>query len=87
MAVDREGRAVIVWEDSTAVRRRILLRFTTDGGRTLSPIHMLSTAIKPWEPDIAVGREGSVMVAWHEEQFPSVKTVVQTVRLTPGRSK
>jgi hypothetical protein len=47
MAVDREGRAVIVWEDSTAVRRRILLRYTTDGGRTLSPIHTLSTAIKP----------------------------------------
>ena len=26
MAVDPEGRAVVVWEDSTAVRRRILLR-------------------------------------------------------------
>jgi hypothetical protein len=87
MAVDREGRAVIVWEDSTAVRRRILLRYTTDGGRTLSPIHTLSTAIKAWEPDIAVGRDGSFMVAWHEEQFPSVKTVVQAVRLTPARAK
>src|SRR5215472_11642318 len=38
MVVDRQGRAVIVWEASTAVRRRILLRYTVDGGRTLSPI-------------------------------------------------
>ena len=55
MAVDPAGRAVIVWEESTAVRRRILLRYTTDGGRTLSPIHVLSTAIKAWAPDIAFG--------------------------------
>ena len=33
MAMDREERAVIAWEDSTAVRRRILLRYTT-GRRT-----------------------------------------------------
>ncbi len=81
MAVDRQGRAVIVWEASTAVRRRILLRYTADGGRTLSPIHTLSTAVKAWEPDVTVARDGFV-VAWHEEQFPSVKTVVQPIRLT-----
>ena len=35
MAVDREGRAVIVWEDSTAVRRRVLLRYApTEGARS-----------------------------------------------------
>ena len=34
-----------------------------DGGRTLSPIHTLSTAVKAWEPDIAVGRDGSFVVA------------------------
>jgi hypothetical protein len=87
MAVDRDGRAAIVWEDSTAVRRRILLRYTVDGGRTLSPIHTLSNAIKAWEPDIVVGRDGNFVVAWHEEQFPSVKTVVQSVRLEAARAK
>ena len=25
--------------------------------------------------------DGSFLIAWHEEQFPSVKTVVQTVRV------
>ena len=59
MAVDREGRAVIVWEDSTAVRRRILFRYTADGGSTLSPIQTLSTAIKAWEPDIALATDGA----------------------------
>ena len=87
MAVDREGRAVVVWEDSTAVRRRVLLRYTPDGGRTLSPIQTLSTAVKAWEPDIAVARDGSFVVAWHEEQFPFVKTVVQAVRLAPARAR
>jgi len=79
MAVSRDGRAVVVWEDSTAVRRRILFRYTADGGRTLS-------AIKAWEPDLAVAPDGSFLVAWHEEQFPSVRTVVQPVRVgTPAR--
>jgi hypothetical protein len=81
MAVSQDGRAVIVWEDSTAVRRRILLRYTADGGRTLSAIQPLSTAIKAWEPDVAVAPDGSFLVAWHEEQFPSIRTVVQPVRV------
>ena len=81
MAVDRDGRAVVVWEDSTAVRRRILFRYTADGGRTFSAVQTLSTAIKAWEPDIAAAPDGSFLIAWHEEKFPSVKTVVQTVRV------
>jgi hypothetical protein len=87
MAVGRDGRAAVVWEDSTAVRRRILLRFTVDGGRTLSPIRTLSTAIKAWEPDIVVGRDGTFVVAWHEARFPSVTTVVHPVRLDGARAK
>ena len=87
MAVDRDGRAVVVWDDSTAVRRRILLRYTVDGGRTLSPIHTLSTAIRAWDPDIVVGRDGTFVVAWHEARFPSVTTVVQPVRLDGARAR
>ena len=87
MAVDPSGRAAIVWQDSTAVRHRVLLRYTADGGRALSPIHVLSTAIKAYAPDIAVARDGSFVVAWHEEQFPYTKTVVQTARVVPTRAK
>jgi hypothetical protein len=85
MAVDPAGRAVVVWEESTAVRRRILLRYTADGGKTLSPIHVLSSAIKAYQPDVAVAPDGSFLVAWHEEQFPSLATVVQPVRIPAAR--
>ncbi|MEX2220862.1 MAG: sialidase family protein [Candidatus Rokuibacteriota bacterium] len=85
MAVDPAGRAVIVWEESTAVRRRILLRYTLDTGRTLSPIRVLSSAIKAYAPDIAFAADGSFLVAWHEEQFPFLKTVVQPLRLPKAR--
>ena len=35
---DAAGRGVVVWEDSTAVRRRILLRSVGEGGRSLGPV-------------------------------------------------
>ena len=83
LAVDPAGRAVVVWEDSTAVRRRILVRSTRDGGRTLSPPQSLSPAIKAWAPAVAATPAGFIIV-WHEEQFPSIKTVVQTLTLAEG---
>src|SRR4029450_5878243 len=85
MAVDPAGRAVVVWEESTAGRRRIVLRYTADAGRTLSPIHVLSAAIKAYQPDVAFAPDGSFLVAWHEEQFPSLKTVVEPVRIPTAR--
>jgi hypothetical protein len=51
----------------------------------LSPIRVLSTAIKAYFPDIAFAPDGSFLVAWHEEQFPFLKTVVQPVRLPKAR--
>jgi hypothetical protein len=78
LAVDARGRGVVVWEDSTAVRRRILLRSIGEGGRSLGPIRTLSQAIKAWAPAVAVG-PGGFLVAWHEEQFPATKTIVVQV--------
>ena len=83
LAVDSAGRAVVVWEDSTAVRRRVVMRTTRDGGRTLSPPQPLSPAIKAFAPAVAPSPAGFIIV-WHEEQFPSIKTVVQTVTLPDG---
>jgi hypothetical protein len=79
--VDAGGRALIVWEDATAVRRRVLLRYTTDGGETLGPIQVLSQAIKAYAPSIAISQRGEFVVVWHEEQFPITKTVIQSIRL------
>jgi hypothetical protein len=83
LAVDQAGRAVVVWEDSTAVRRRVLMRATRDGGRTLSPPQSLSPAIKAFAPAVAA-TPGGFIIVWHEEQFPSIKTVVQTLTLAEG---
>ena len=81
LAADPAGHVVIVWEEATAVRRRVLLRYSTDGGRTLSAPQALSQAIKAYAPDVAVAPSGDFVVAWHEEQFPVLKTVTQVIRL------
>jgi len=80
LAVDASGRGVVVWEDSTAVRRRVIMRTTLDGGRTLSPPQTLTQAVKAFAPDV-VAAPGGFVVVWHEEQFPSIKTVIQSVKL------
>jgi hypothetical protein len=84
LAVNPGGAAVVVWEDATAVRRRILLRASADGGRTLGPVQVLSRAIKAYMPDVAALPDGDFVVAWHEEQFPVLKTVTQRVRVNGG---
>lgn len=81
LAVNAAGQVVVVWEDATAVRRRILLRASLDGGRTLGPVQTLSSAVKAYSPDVAVTPAGDFVVAWHEERFPSLKTVVQPLRV------
>jgi hypothetical protein len=81
LVVNTTGQAIIVWEDATAVHRRVLLRYTTDGGRTLSPIHSLSQALKAYAPGVALSPSGEFVTVWHEEQFPLIKTIIQPVRL------
>lgn len=81
LASDPAGRVAIVWEEVTAVRRRVMLRYSIDGGRTLSAPQPLSQALKAYAPDVAVGPSGEFVVAWHEEQFPALKTVTQAIKL------
>jgi hypothetical protein len=85
VAVDAAGTILVVWEDSTAVRRRILARASIDGGATFSPPQALSTAMKAHSPALAARRNGFV-VAWQEEEFPAFKTVAQDVRIKGTRS-
>ncbi|MGH7335132.1 MAG: hypothetical protein ACREKS_20790, partial [Candidatus Rokuibacteriota bacterium] len=69
---------------STAVRRRVRQRVSLDGGRSFGPPHSQTTALKAYAPDLAVAPNGDFVAAWHEEQFPLTKTVVQWLR--PGGS-
>jgi hypothetical protein len=87
LAVTGDGRGIIVWEDSTAVRRRVLLRETTANG--LGPVRVLSQAVKAYAPDVTIGPDGGAVVAWHEEQFPRAKTVILRIGAAPagGRTR
>jgi hypothetical protein len=80
LAFDDAGRGVVMWEDATAVRRRVVMRTTRDGGRTLSPPRTLTEAVKAFAPDVVAAPGGFIMV-WHEEAFPSIKTVIQIIKL------
>jgi hypothetical protein len=80
LAVDAAGRGVVVWEEATAVRRRVVMRTVLEGGRTLTPVRPLSQAIKAFAPDVIATPRG-FMIVWHEEQFPTIKTVVQTLAI------
>jgi hypothetical protein len=80
LAVRPDGRAVIVWEDATAVRRRVLLREAT--AQHLGPTRVLSDAVKGYAPEVSIAPDGSAVAAWHEERFPRTITVV--MRLDAG---
>jgi hypothetical protein len=77
LAVRPDGRAVIVWEDATAVRRRVLVREAS--GARLGATRVLSDAVKGYAPDVAIGPDGIPVVAWHEERFP--RTITMVMRL------
>lgn len=83
LVVNRRNAVAVIWEDSTAVRRRVRLCMSLDGGRSFSPPQSLSTALKAYAPDVAVAPNGDFVAVWHEEQFPFTKTIVQWLR--PGR--
>jgi hypothetical protein len=77
LGVTADGRVLVVWEDATAVRRRIVARASTDGGKTFGPVEPLSSAVKAWSPALAVTADGGFVVAWLEEEFPVTRAVVQ----------
>jgi hypothetical protein len=81
LAVQRDGTLVVVWEDSTAVRRRVLARASRDGGTTFGAIEPLSTAMKAWSPAVTTAPDGGFVVAWHEEEFPVTRSALLRVRI------
>ena len=89
LAVAPGGLALVVWEEETAVRRRVLMRYSPDG-RSLGRERILTEALKSpatdIAPDIAVTPGGDFVVAWQEKRSMSVTTVLQTVRVDDERA-
>lgn len=80
MAVDPEGRVVVVWEEQSPVRREVVMSYSLDRGQTWSQPQKLNEK-KGQSPAISVNQSGLVVLAWLEHAMPSHRFVLQTLQL------
>lgn len=85
MAVHPNGAVVAVWEEVTGVRKRTVMRVSTDRGRSFGPVQPLSEGAKAENPSVAIHESGTVAVSWTEHAWPHNRIVLQqgTLNLTP----
>jgi hypothetical protein len=81
MAVHPDGRVVAVWEEVTGVRKRVVMRVSTDRGQTFGPMQTLSGGSKAEHPTVAIHDSGRVAIGWTEHAFPHNKIIVQQGQL------
>ncbi len=80
IAVDSDGRIIVVWEEQAPVKRDVVMSVSTDRGDTFSTPHKLNER-KSQTPVVAVNAQGLFVMAWMEHGMPGHKIVMQTVRL------
>ncbi len=80
MAVDPDGRLVIVWEEQSPVRREIVMSVSLDRGRTFSAPQKLNEK-KGQTPSLSMNAKGLAALAWMEHAMPAHRMVVQTIQL------
>ena len=80
MAVDPEGRLVIVWEEQSPVRREIVMSVSLDRGRTFSAPQKINDK-KGQTPSVSVNTQGLAALTWMEHSMPAHRVVVQTIQL------
>jgi hypothetical protein len=80
MAVDPDGRLVIVWEEQSPVRREIVLSISLDRGQTFSTPRKLNEK-KGQTPSLSINAKGLAVLAWMEHAMPAHRMVVQTIQL------
>lgn len=83
MAVHPDGLVVAVWEEVTGVRKRVVMRVSTDRGATFGPMQTLSGGAKAEHPTVAIHDSGRLAIGWTEHAFPHNKIIVQQGRLQP----
>lgn len=81
MAVHPAGAVLAVWEEVTGVRKRVVMRVSTDRGRTFGPEQTLSDGTKAEHPTVALHPNGSVAIGWMEHAFPHNRIVVRQGRV------
>ncbi|MCC6141530.1 MAG: exo-alpha-sialidase [Nitrospira sp.] len=80
MAVDPNGRLVIVWEEQSPVRREIVVAVSLDRGQTFSAPQKVNDK-KGQTPAISINAQGLAALAWMEHAMPAHRLVVQTLQL------
>ncbi len=80
MAVDPEGRLVIVWEEQSPVRREIVMSLSLDRGQTFSAPQKLNEK-KGQTPSLSMNSKGLAALPWMEHAMPAHRMVVQTIQL------
>ena len=80
MAVDPEGRIIIVWEEQSPVRREVVMSVSLDRGQTFSTPQKLNEK-KGQTPSLSMNSKGLAALAWIEHAMPVHRMVVQTIQL------
>jgi hypothetical protein len=80
IAVDPEGRIVVVWEEQAPVKRDVVMSVSMDRGATFTTPHKVNDR-KSQTPVVAVNSQGLFALAWMEHGMPGHKIVTQTLRV------
>ncbi|NOS81679.1 MAG: hypothetical protein HOP32_08885 [Nitrospira sp.] len=84
MAVDPDGRLVIVWEEQSPVRREIVMSLSLDRGQSFSAPQKLNEK-KGQTPSLSINSVGLAALAWMEHAMPAHRMVVQTLQLPASK--
>jgi hypothetical protein len=84
MAVDQDGRLVIVWEEQSPVRREVVMSLSLDRGQTFSAPQKLNEK-KGQTPSLSMNAKGLAALAWMEHAMPAHRMVVQTIQLPAAK--
>ncbi len=76
LAVDAEGRVVVVWEEQAPVKRDVVVSVSTDRGQTYTAPRKVNER-KSQTPSVATNTGGQFALAWMEHGMPGHKIVVQ----------
>ena len=84
MAVDQDGRVVIVWEEQSPVRREVVMSVSLDRGATFSAPQKLNDK-KGQTPTLSINAQGVAALAWMEHAMPAHRLVMQTLQLPAAK--
>jgi hypothetical protein len=77
MVVHPAGIVVAVWEEITGVRKRVVMRVSTDQGKTFGMVQPISGQAKAQNPTVAIHDSGAVAFSWHEHEWPNNRLMVR----------